>query len=29
MLKNDIYDASVLRKVHNIKKKLLNKEDVA
>ncbi len=29
MLKNDIYDATVLRKVHNIKKKLLNKEDVA
>lgn len=29
MLKNDIYDATVLRKLHNIKKKLLNKEDVA
>ncbi len=27
MLKNDIYDATVLRKVHNIKKMLLNKEE--
>ena len=23
-LKNDVYDASILRKVHNLKKKLLN-----